>query len=78
MTTYDAATLRFAATLVCESCRLYATGGAENEDRAIVPIEPPHRETDSKYLFWHRGRDGHRPVEWPCGAEDIWAYLECT
>jgi hypothetical protein len=68
--------LRLAATLVCEACRLYATGGAENEDGAIVPTKPPHKVTGSKYLFWHLGLDGHRPAEWPCQAARIWAYLE--
>jgi len=72
----DPETLRFAATLVCESCRLFATGGAENEDRAIVPTKPPQKMTGSKYLYWHKGRDGYRPVEWPCQAASIWAYLE--
>ena len=73
---YDVDALRFAATLVCESCRLYATGGADNEDRAIVPTELPHKAINSKYLYWHRGLDEQRTVEWPCQAEDIWAYLE--
>jgi len=75
MTTYDADSLRFAATLVCGACRLFADS-SDNEDRAIVPSAFPHRVLGSKYLYWHQGRDGHRPVEWPCAAADIWEYLE--
>ena len=68
--------LRLAATLVCESCRLFATGGAENVDRAIVPTALPHKVLGSRYLYWHRGLDDARWREWPCGAADIWEYLE--
>lgn len=74
--TYDADSLRFAATLVCESCRLYATDGAENEDNAIVPTQLPHKVAGSKWRYWHRGLDVGHWAEWPCGAADIWEYLE--
>jgi hypothetical protein len=67
--------LIFAATLICESCRLYETGGSENEDRAIVPTGRPREVTQSRVKFWHYGPDDGHQAEWPCQASPIWEYL---
>lgn len=68
----DAESLRFAATLMCPSCRAFSGKPSEY----VVPTEPPHRVANSSYPFWHRGIDAGFQREWPCDASPIWEYLE--
>lgn len=81
----DPETLRFAATLMCMSCRRFATGvapGAGSDGQAIdvvesffaryptvLPSEPPHEVPKSKTSFWHRGIDDDRRVFWHRGID---------